>query len=94
MLADALVPRRDIRELARLEREPFVAGDYGPGDVLGAVLALGPDDPAWTPERRALLARVLDTARAGVGRLPDPPRARVADDLDVAYELFAPEGPR
>ncbi len=74
--------------LARLEREPFLAGDYGPGDVLGAVLALGPDDPAWTAERRALLDRILDGARAGVHALPEPHRARVADDLDAARELF------
>jgi len=81
--------------LARLECEPLIAGDYGPGDVLGAVLALGPDDPAWTPARRALLDRVLDGARAGVGGLPEPHRTRVADDLDAARELFgtAPEGP-
>ncbi|MDQ6925664.1 MAG: contact-dependent growth inhibition system immunity protein, partial [Candidatus Eremiobacteraeota bacterium] len=44
--------------LARLEREPFLTGDYAPGDVLSAMLALGPDDSAWTPARRALLGRV------------------------------------
>lgn len=74
--------------LARLEREPFLAGDYGPGDVLGAILALGPDDPAWTPERRATLDGILAGARAGVGALAEPMRSRIADDLDAARELF------
>ncbi len=76
--------------LARLEREPFLAGDYGPGDVLGAVLALGPDDAAWTPARRAVLDRVLAGARAGVGVLAEPDRTRVADDLEAARELYDP----
>ncbi len=80
--------------LVRLEREPFLAGDYGPGDVLGAVLALGPDDPAWSPARRALLARVLDGARSGVGALAEPDRMRIADDLDAARELFGPDPER
>jgi len=74
--------------LARLEREPFLVGDYGPGDVLSAVLALGPDDPAWIPERRALLQHVLEGARAGVGTLAEPHRTRIADDLEAARELF------
>lgn len=77
--------------LARLERESFLAGDYGPGDVLTAVLALGPADPAWTPERLATLERVLATARAAVGALDEPVRSRIADDLDAARELFGPE---
>ena len=80
--------------LARLDREPFLAGDYGPGDVLAAVLALGPDDPAWTTERRALLERVLATARVGVNRLGEPHRTRIADDLDAARELFDGEADR
>ena len=74
--------------LTRLEREPFLSGDYGPGDVLGAVLALGPDEPAWTAERRALLARVLAGARTAVGALPEPHRTRITDDLTAARELF------
>ena len=74
--------------LVRLEREPFLAGDYGPGDVLSAVLALGPDDPAWTPERRAVLARVLEGAQAGLGALGEPHRTRIAEDLEAAGELF------
>ncbi|GJG87260.1 hypothetical protein tb265_24410 [Gemmatimonadetes bacterium T265] len=78
--------------LARLECEPFLAGDYGPGDVLSAVLALGPDDPAWTDARRASLGRVLDGARAGVGALAEPHRTRVAEDLDAARELFETAG--
>lgn len=74
--------------LVRLEREPFLAGDYGPGDLLGAVLALGPDDPAWTSERRATLARVLAGARAGVSAIGEPDRTRIAEDLDIAGDLF------
>lgn len=80
--------------LARLEREPFLAGDYGPGDVLAAVLALGPDDAAWTADRLALLERVLATARAGVRVLGEPHRTRISDDLDAARELFAGETDR
>lgn len=77
--------------LVRLEREPFLAGDYRPGDVLGAVLALGPDDPAWTPERRASLGRVLVGARAGVGMIAEPHRTQIAEDLEAAGELFGNE---
>lgn len=76
--------------LARLAREPFVAGDYAPGDVLGAVLALGPDARAWTPARRALLDRVRVGARAAIGAVAEPDRTRIADDLDAADEWFGP----
>lgn len=76
--------------LARLEREPFLAGDYGPGDLLGAVLALGPEAPAWTPARRALLDRVRAGARAALGALAESHRTRVADDLEAADEWFGP----
>lgn len=78
--------------LARLEREPFLTGDYAPGDVLSAMLALGPDDSTWTPARRALLGRVLAGAWAGVGALADPDRTRIADDLEAARELFGDAG--
>ncbi|HEY0778049.1 MAG TPA: contact-dependent growth inhibition system immunity protein [Gemmatirosa sp.] len=76
--------------LTRLEREPFLAGDYGPGDVLRAVLSLGPDDPAWTEERRAQLDRILAGGRSTVAVLPEPERTRILEDLDVADELFPP----
>jgi hypothetical protein len=72
--------------LERLLREPFAAADYGPGDLLGALLTVDPGawDPAWT-ER---LARVVHAARAQLHVLPDAVRARTADDLDAAREQF------
>ena len=74
--------------LERLEREPFAAGDRGPGDLLTAALTVDPAewarDPAW-PGR---LARVVHVAREQVHRLPEPPRARLADDLEAAREQF------
>lgn len=72
--------------LERLLAEPFAAADYGPGDLLGALLTVDPArwDPAWT-ER---LARVVRSARAHLDLLPDAVRARTADDLEAAREQF------
>lgn len=72
--------------LERLLAEPFAAADYGPGDLLGAVLTVDPAawDPAWT-ER---LARVVHAARESVDLLPEAARARMADDLEAAREQF------
>lgn len=72
--------------LERLLAEPFAAADYGPGDLLGALLTVDPIhwDPAWT-ER---LARVVHEARSHLDLLPDAARARTADDLEAAREQF------
>lgn len=74
--------------LERLEREPFAAGDRAPGDLLTAALTVDPAewarDPAWTGR----LARVVHAAREQVHRLPEPPRQRLADDLEAAREQF------
>lgn len=76
--------------LERLLAEPFAAADYGPGALLTALLTalatLGPDrwDPAW----RERLARAAHGARAHLALVPEPVRARVADDLEAAREQF------
>jgi hypothetical protein len=72
--------------LERLLVEPFAAADYGPGALLGALLTVAPErwDPGWT-ER---LARVLHAARTHLALVPEPYRARLADDLDAAREQF------
>jgi hypothetical protein len=74
--------------LERLEREPFVAGDRGPGDLLTAALTVDPAEWARDPEWLARLARVVHDARAQVHRLPEPPAARLGDDLEAAREQF------
>lgn len=72
--------------LERLLREPFAAADYGPGDLLGALLTVDPMDwdSAWTGR----LARVVHEARAHLDLLPNAVRARMADDLEAAREQF------
>ena len=74
--------------LERLEREPFAAGDRGPGDLLAAALTVDPAewerDPSWS-ER---LARVVHDARLQVQRLPEPTASRLAEDLEAAREQF------
>ncbi len=72
--------------LERLAAEPFAAADYGPGALLAALLTVDPErwDPAW----RDRLARVVHAARAHLDLLPEPARARLADDLDAAREQF------
>lgn len=72
--------------LERLRADPFAAADYGPGDLLGALLTVAPArwSPAWT-ER---LARVVQAARAHLDLLPDAVRTRTADDLEAAREQF------
>jgi hypothetical protein len=53
--------------LEALEAEPLAEGDFYPGDLLGAVLSVGPDlwlgEPVW----RSRTAAVLD-------RLPEVPK--------------------
>jgi hypothetical protein len=63
--------------LERLQREPLAAADYGPGDLLTALLAALADvDPAgWGAGWRERLARVAEGARAALPLLPDA-RAR------------------
>ena len=74
--------------VARLEREPFVAGDRGPGDLLSAVLMV--DDAVWSdaPALRARLAQVVHAAREQAHVLPDGDRARIEGELDAAGEAF------
>ena len=74
--------------LERLEREPFAAGDRGPGDLLTAALTVDPAAWAREPALRERLARVVEAARAVVHVLPEPARTRMADDLDAAREQF------
>ena len=74
--------------VARLEREPFAAGDRGPGDLLSAVLMV--DEAAWrdAPALRERLAQVVHAARVLTHVLPDVDRARVEGELDAASEAF------
>jgi hypothetical protein len=74
--------------LERLEREPFVAGDRGPGDLLTAALTVDPAEWAREPACLARLAGVVEAARAQVHVLAEPARGRLADDLDAAREQF------
>ena len=76
--------------LERLLREPLAAADYGPGDLLTALLAALADvEPAaWGSGWGDRLGRVLAAARAHVGVLPAAERERMAGDLDAAAEQF------
>ena len=76
--------------LERVLAEPFAAADYGPGALLTALLTAlfteGPDrwDPAW----RERLAHAVHGARVQLALVPEPVRARLADDLEAAREQF------
>ena len=74
--------------LERLEREPFAAGDRGPGDLLAAALTVDPGEWAGDPSWRQRLARVVHDARLQVHRLPEPTATRLAEDLEAAREQF------
>jgi hypothetical protein len=74
--------------LERLERDPLVAGDRGPGDLLTAALTVDPAEWAREPAWGDRLARVVQAAREQVHRLPEPIRGRLADDLEAAREQF------
>ena len=74
--------------LERLERDPFAAGDHGPGDLLTVTCLV--DDAYWSahePERARLLA-VLDHAEAALHGLPDDERTRWREELAAARERF------
>jgi hypothetical protein len=74
--------------LGRLEREPFAAGDHGPGDLLSAVLMV--DAATWdaNPAWRARLADVVRGARSMVHVLAGDVRERVVGELEAAGEAF------
>lgn len=72
--------------LARLLEEPFAAADYGPGALLATLLTVDPS--LWSPGWQERLARVVHGARAHLDLVPEPARARLADDLDAAREQF------
>jgi hypothetical protein len=74
--------------LERLEREPFAAGDRGPGDLLAAALTVDPAEWARDPTWSERLARVVHDARLQVHRLPEPIASRLAEDLEAAREQF------
>ena len=74
--------------LDRLAREPFVAADRGPGDLLTAALSVDPVEWARDPALLARLAGIVATARTQAGHLPDPFGPRVRDDLEAAREQF------
>ena len=74
--------------LERLEREPFAAGDRGPGDLLGAALTVDPAEWTRDPSWGERLARVVHDARLQVHRLPEPIATRLAEDLEAAREQF------
>ncbi|MGZ8491145.1 MAG: contact-dependent growth inhibition system immunity protein [Gemmatirosa sp.] len=74
--------------LERLECEPFVAGDRGPGDLLTAALSVDPAEWAREPESSERLARVVHAAREQVHRLREPTRTRLADYRAAARGHF------
>ena len=74
--------------LERLEREPFAAGDHGPGDLLTVTCLVEDDYWAGHAEERARLLTVLDRAAAGLDTLPDESRDRWREELAAARERF------
>jgi hypothetical protein len=76
--------------LERLLREPLAAADYGPGDLLTALLAAlaEVEAAAWGEGWRERLGRVVEGARLALPLVPAAGRERVAGDLDAAREQF------
>ena len=79
--------------LTHLATDPFVEGDFYPGDLLRTLLAIPP--PLWAThsELRQDAARVAATARAKLEDPGDPlieeiPNLRIREDLTQALQHF------
>ena len=74
--------------LETLERTPFAAGDYGPGDLLTVTCLV--EDAYWAAHatERARLLAVLDRADEQLATLPDAERGRWREELAAARERF------
>ena len=72
--------------LEHLERDPFVEGDFYPGDLLCNVLALPPAFWADRPDLRERAAALAATAMAALGSADHGPV--VAKALRKAHRLF------